>query len=252
MSCACTPGDGMPEGISEGYAAACHVLRDGDSWIDGGCNSGRSALAVQDHLRDAHRINVTVIGIDTVPTGEMYNWMLRPDYDGGLDHHAMTEAAAKSRAALDRFIQGDICEVSLPEGSADVVTCFSLGGGPDSDRAAHAALAGFLKDGGTAVFGVDRPSAPADALRGHTRPNEWIARRLCGGSLRPVGAWCDAHLRRRRITPHALLWRAAFRWPRLRKAMRRIDVKVMTKSEALKHAAACGPQCAHGEMVDFY
>ena len=251
MTCACSPVDGMPN-VSEGYAAACRVLRDGDTWVDGGCHNGSSMLMVRDHLRDAHQINVTVIGIDKVPTDFVRDWLLSQEHSGGLNHAAMAEATAKSRAALDRFIPGDIREVSLPEGFADAVTCFSLGGGPEHDRAAHTALAGFLKDGGTAVFGVDRPSALADALRGHTRPNEWLARRLHDGPLRPAGAWCDAHLRRRRITPHSLLWRAAFKWPRLRKAMRRIDVRVMTRSEALEHAAACGPQCAHGEMVDFY
>lgn len=221
MTCDCTHETGLPEAIRRGYGAACHILREGDTLVDGGCADGIKALAVRDHLRNVHGIKVTVIGIDNRPTGEMHDWLRSPEYDGSEDYDAETDATAKSRAALDRFVCAGMHEADIPEGSADVVTCISLGGSNDAERAAHAALAGFLKDGGTAVLSVRRPSRVADALYGYKLVNR-------------LAVWLT------------------FRHDCVRRALRGTEVRVMTKAEALEHAGGCGSRCAHGRMVDYY
>ena len=159
MGCECSVGSGLPKvergyGTTEmrqGYAAACHVLRDGDIWVDGGCAEAHDAVAVRDHLRDAHDISVSVTGIDMIPTERLFRALLRPGYAGVMDHGAMTEAAVRSRGALDRFIVGYIHEADIPAGSVDVVTCLHLGCGRAAELAAYVRLAGFLREGGAAV-----------------------------------------------------------------------------------------------------
>lgn len=231
MSCDCTHKTGMPESIRRGYAAACRMLKAGDTLIDGGCADGTKALTVRDHLRGAHHIDISVIGIDNRSTDEMHDWLRSPEYDGPEDYDAETDAAVRSRAALDRFVLSDIHEADIPNGSADVVTCFYLGCGKDTERITHAKLAGFLKDGGTAVFSVSRPSSVADTLLG----------------LKLLG-WLTHSLKDR--------------YRRVRRALRTTEIRVMTKAEALKHAQACGApagarkrfvcfRCTHGIMVDY-
>lgn len=159
LSCDCTPERGLPKAergygryrMGRGYAAACRILRDGDMWVDGGCGEAHDAVAVRDHLRDAHGISVSVTGIDMIPTERLFRALLRPGYAGVLDHGTMTEAAVRSRGALDRFIVGYIHEADIPDGSVDVVTCLHLGCGRAAELAAYVRLAGFLREGGAAV-----------------------------------------------------------------------------------------------------
>ena len=262
LACDCTIGRGLPRvergygryRMGRGYAAACRILRNGDTWVDGGCAEAHDAVAVRDHLRDAHGISVGVTGIDMIPTERLFRALLRPEYAGVMDHGAMTEAAVRSRGALDRFIVCDIRDADVPEGCADVVTCFHLGSGRDSERAAHVRLAGFLGEGGAAVFSVHRPNRAADIMHGNTRLNGMLRRRLLSGPLSPARdrwhVFCSTH--GLNISVYGFLRPALDRWRPLRRALRTIEIRVMIKAEALEHAAGCDPPCAHGEMVDFY
>lgn len=254
LACEYSHGNGMPENIPGWYAAACHILKDGDTWIDGGCAEAHNTVAVRDHLRDTHHINVSVIGIDLIPTERLFRFLLRPEYTGAMDYDTMMEAAVRSRAALDSFMVGDIRDAEIPENSADVVTCFHLGGGPDNDRGAQARLAGLLREGGSAVFSVHRQNRAADIVHGNTRLDSMLRRHLLSGPLLPVRERWHAFCSRRRldISVYGLLRPIVNRWRPLRHALRCVEIRVMTKAEALEHATACGPRCMHGRLVDFH
>lgn len=246
-----------------GYAAACHMLRDGDTVIDGGCDDGHHILAMRGHVRNAHGVRIKAVGIDVCPTEKAFRYVtkqrdpavraerlanivsaLDPGYGGVTDADGLVELMARRRAELDEFVCAGIQEVDWMDSTADVVMCFGVHYAPpfgDCCRPeALLRLSGMLKTDGVAVLDVHRRSVVGGAARRVPR----IHRMLRG----PLRDWYV-------MARHALLDKCKM----LRYALRESEVKTMSKSELADHARLCvdrgeseGNGCKHGAVVDFW
>jgi demethylmenaquinone methyltransferase/2-methoxy-6-polyprenyl-1,4-benzoquinol methylase len=104
--------------------------------VDLACGTGDLAFLLAEKFPDAE-----IVGVDLTP--EM-----------------LVVARQRSRHANVRFVQGDMCELDLPDAWADLVTgSYALRNAPDLDRAL-AEIHRVLKPGGLAAF-LDFSKPPA-------------------------------------------------------------------------------------------